>query len=216
MSLRAARPHPRRSRWARALLSRFGWEVVFEGLPGPHGVLIVYPHTSNWDFVVGMLTIWVLDLPIRWLGKESLFRGVVGAVLGPLLRSWGGRPVERGQASGAVQALAAGMRAEPWCWIALSPEGTRRRTEHFRSGFYHLARAAEVPVGLAYFDYPRRRVGVGPFVAMSGDIERDLEPLRAFYADKAGLRPALAGRIALRPAQDADARPAARATTRTT
>lgn len=187
-----------RSRLARALLAAFGWRVEFDGLPGPKGILIVYPHTSNWDFVLGLLAKWAIDRPIRWVGKESLFRGLTGATLGRLMRAWGGRPVDRHSASGAVEQLARLMQSEDWFWLGLSPEGTRKRQDHLRSGFYHLALKLDVPVGLAYIDYARRTIGVREFVRMSGDAERDLARLRAFYADKVGRRPGQASTIAFR------------------
>jgi 1-acyl-sn-glycerol-3-phosphate acyltransferase len=168
------------------LLALFGWHVRFDGLPGPKGIAIVYPHTSNWDFILGLLAKWTLGLPLRWVGKESLFRGFTGATLGRLMRLWGGRPVDRHHPSGTVEQLAQLMAAEPWCWLGLSPEGTRKRTEHLRSGFYHLATRLDLPVGLAYIDYKRREIGVCRFVRMSGDVERDLDLLRSFYADKTG------------------------------
>lgn len=186
------------SRFARALLALFGWRVEFDGLPGPKGILIVYPHTSNWDFVLGLLAKWTVGLPIRWVGKESLFRGATGATLGKLMRAWGGRPVDRHTASGAVEQLARLMRSEDWFWLGLSPEGTRKRQDHLRSGFYHLALKLDVPVGLAYIDFARKQIGVRDFVRMSGDLERDLGVLRAFYADKVGRYPDQASTIAFR------------------
>jgi len=172
--------------------------VRFDGLPGPRGIAIVYPHTSNWDFVIGLLAKWVIDLPIRWVGKESLFRGFTGATLGRLMRLWGGRPVDRHHPSGAVEQLAVLLNSEPWFWLGLSPEGTRRRTEHLRSGFYYLALKLDLPVALAYIDYRRREIGVDRFVRMSGNIDRDLEMLRNFYADKVGRFPEKATPIAFK------------------
>lgn len=201
MSLRYPPPgggHPWLSRFARGLLNVGGWKVLFDGLPGPKGIAIVYPHTSNWDFVIGLLAKWAVDLPVRWVGKESLFRGFAGATLGRLMRLWGGRPVNRHHPSGAVAQLAQLMASEPWFWLGLSPEGTRRRTDHIRSGFYHLALQLELPVALVYIDYRRREVGVVDFVKMTGDVERDLETLRRFYADKIGRYPAQASRIAFK------------------
>jgi 1-acyl-sn-glycerol-3-phosphate acyltransferase len=191
--------HPWLARFARGLLALFGWRVRFDGLPGPRGVAIVYPHTSNWDFIIGLLAKWAIDLPIRWIGKETLFRGVTGATLGRLMRLWGGRPVDRTNPSGAVEQLAQLMQSEPWFWLGLSPEGTRRHTDYIRSGFYHLALRLELPVALAYIDYRTREVGVAEFVRMSGDQARDLERLRRFYADKVGRFPANASTIAFRP-----------------
>jgi 1-acyl-sn-glycerol-3-phosphate acyltransferase len=172
--------------------------VRFDGLPGSKGIAIVYPHTSNWDFVIGLLTKWTVDLPIRWVGKESLFKGLTGATLGRLMRLWGGRPVDRHHASGMVDQLAQLMVSEPWFWLGLSPEGTRRHTDHIRSGFYHLALQLDLPVALVYIDYGRKEVGVTDFVKMSGDVERDLETLRSFYADKVARYPENASTIAFR------------------
>ena len=140
--------HPWLAAFARRLLGLVGWRVRFEGLPGPKGVAIVYPHTSNWDFIIGLLAKWTINLPIRWIGKESLFHGVTGATLGRLMRMWGGRPVDRQNPSGAVEQLAQLMNSEPWFWLGLSPEGTRRHTDYIRSGFYHLALKLDLPVAL--------------------------------------------------------------------
>ena len=186
------------ARFARAVLAVFGWRVRFDGLPGPKGIAIVYPHTSNWDFIIGLLAKWALDLPIRWVGKESLFHGLTGATLGRLMRLWGGRPVDRHHASGAVEQLAELMQSEPWFWLGLSPEGTRRHTDRVRSGFYYLALKLDLPVALAYIDYATREVGVSHFVHMSGNVERDLDLIRAFYADKIGRFPEKASTIAFK------------------
>jgi 1-acyl-sn-glycerol-3-phosphate acyltransferase len=195
------RGHPWLAAGARQLLACAGWKVRFDGLPEPRGVAIVYPHTSNWDFVIGLLAKWAINLPIRWIGKETLFRGLAGATIGRLMRLWGGRPVERHHPSGAVEQLAQMMRSEPWCWLGLSPEGTRRHTDYIRSGFYHLALKLDLPVALAYIDYRRREIGVTDFVRMSGDRARDLEMMRSFYADKVGRFPAQASAIAFRPSE---------------
>ncbi|MCU0950429.1 MAG: 1-acyl-sn-glycerol-3-phosphate acyltransferase [Burkholderiaceae bacterium] len=186
------------SRIARGVLARFGWQVDYAGLPGPKGIVIVYPHTSNWDFIVGLLAKWSMGEPMRWIGKESLFRGLTGATLGRLMRYWGGRPVDRHHASGAVEQLARLMDSEPWFWLALSPEGTRQRQSHLRSGFYHLALRAQVPVGLAYIDFARKRVGVTQFVTMTGDEAQDLATLQQYYGDKQGRYPEQASAIRFR------------------
>jgi 1-acyl-sn-glycerol-3-phosphate acyltransferase len=200
--LSAAPPPGRRHPWlaafARTALRLFGWRVRFDGLPGPKGVAIVYPHTSNWDFVLGLLAKWAIDLPIRWVGKESLFRGMTGATLGRLMRLWGGRPVDRHHPSGAVEQLVQLIDSEPWCWLGLAPEGTRRRTDEIRSGFYHVALRLDLPVALAYMDYKAREIGVTTFVKMTGDQTRDLETLRSFYANKVARFPQNASPIAFK------------------
>ena len=193
---------PLRSRLAHAVLRAFGWRLRFDGLPGPKGVIVAYPHTSNWDFFVGILAVWSLNLPIRWIGKETLFTGWFGALVGPLLRSWGGRPVFRHQSTGMVSQLSAMMLAEPWCWLALSPEGTRARRAGWRSGFYHLARSAEVPVGVAYLDFPAREVGIAGFVDLSGDVEADMRAIAALLQGHRGRHPQLESTIRLHAGDD--------------
>jgi len=188
----AARMRPGRGLWARCaygLLKLAGWKVDFATLPEPRGIIIVYPHTSNWDFIVGILAKWALGVPFRFVGKESLFRGLTGATLGRLIRAWGGMPVNRHDPQGAVGQIAAMMLAEPWCWLAMAPEGTRSYQDTIRSGFYFLARKADLPVGLCYFDFRRKVIGCTKFVRMSGDIPKDLAVLREFYQDKVGFKP---------------------------
>ena len=121
-----------------------------------------------------------------------------GATLGRLMRLWGGRPVDRHHPSGAVEQLAQLMGSEPWFWLGMAPEGTRRHTDQLRSGFYHLALRTDLPLALAYIDYRRKEIGVTRFVRMSGDIERDLDVLRDFYADKVGRHPEQASTIAFK------------------
>lgn len=198
----AARMRPGRGLWSRfayGLLKLAGWKVDFATLPEPRGIIIVYPHTSNWDFIVGILAKWALGVPFRWVGKESLFRGFTGETLGRLMRAWGGMPVNRHDPQGAVEQIAGLMMAEPWCWLAMSPEGTRAYQDTIRSGFYFLALRLDLPVGLCYFDFRRKVVGCTEFVRMSGEIRKDLALLRDFYRDKSGYKPEHASRIEFRP-----------------
>ncbi len=188
-----------RQRAALRLLNLFGWRMRFKPLPGPHGIAIVYPHTSNWDFVIGLLGKWTLGLPFRWLGKESLFRGVSGKLLGPFLRSWGGVPVERKASTGAIERLAHTIQSADWFWLALAPEGTRSYKPHLRSGFYHIAVAAKVPLLIVYLDYPNKELGVVDYINLCGDPERDMAAVRAAYAGHEGLHPELAAPIVLPP-----------------
>jgi 1-acyl-sn-glycerol-3-phosphate acyltransferase len=157
----------------------------------PKGVVIVYPHTSNWDFLVGYLAKVAAGLHLQWIGKDSLFRWPLGA----LFRRMGGIPVRRGARAGFIGELAREFAARDRLWIALAPEGTRSRTDHWKSGFYHLALAAGVPVGLASIDWGRRRIEFRHTMDLSGDPESDLRRLRAFYEGVRGLRPERAGEI---------------------
>jgi 1-acyl-sn-glycerol-3-phosphate acyltransferase len=186
-------------RTALRILRAFGWRVLFKPLPGPHGVAVVYPHTSNWDFVIGLLGKWALGLPFRWLGKESLFRGPFGSVAGVFMRSWGGVPVERSASTGATQRLADTMHAAPWFWLALAPEGTRSYRPYWRSGFYHLAVTAKVPLRIVYIDYPNKTLGVVDDIDMTGDPAVDMPAIAAAYKGHLGLHPELAAPVELAP-----------------
>jgi 1-acyl-sn-glycerol-3-phosphate acyltransferase len=181
------------------LLQWMGWHVHFKPLPGPRGVIIVYPHTSNWDFVVGLLAKWAVGIQVRWLGKETLFTGAGGFFLGGLLRRLGGQPVVRGASTGAIERLAQSMQAADWYWLALAPEGTREYRPGWRSGFYHIAREAGVPIAVAYIDYATRIVGVIDHIEPSGDLDGDMQKIRAAYAGRQGLHPELASPIVVPP-----------------
>ena len=193
----ATAPFPRswRSRLCAGLLGLLGWHLEVAPLPGPRGVLIVYPHTSNWDFPLGVLARGAMALPFSWIGKHTLFRWPVA----PLLRWLGGTPVNRGAPGRLLEELAAELARRDWMWLALSPEGTRRRLDHWRSGFYRLARAADVPVGLAFIDFPTRRIGMMGHLELTGDEAADMARIAAAYAGVRGLKPEQASPIRLPP-----------------
>jgi 1-acyl-sn-glycerol-3-phosphate acyltransferase len=185
---------------ARTALRLFGWCVDVVPPPGPRGVIVFYPHTSNWDFVIGYLAKLAARLEIRFLGKHTLFAGPFGR----FFRWLGGIPVDRRAPAGAIPALVRQFASTPRLWLALAPEGTRRYTDHWKSGFYRLAVEAGVPLGLAYADYRTRVVGVGTYLALTGDEEQDLARIRAFYAGKIGKHAAQASDIRLRPTGSAE------------
>ena len=182
-------------RTALRLLNLAGWQLHYKPLPGPHGIAVIYPHTSNWDFPIGLLGKWALGLKFRWLAKDSLFRGPMGAIM----RYWGGIAVDRRASMGATRQLAQNMLAEPWCWIAITPEGTRGYRPYWKSGFYHLAAAANVPVLLVYMDYREKVLSVVDTVRLSGDQDADMAAIAAVYAGKQALYPELAAPIKLAP-----------------
>ncbi len=188
-------PH-RRQRMALRALHLLGWTMRCKPLPGPHGIIVVYPHTSNWDFLIGLLGKWALGLPFRWIGKESLFKGPLGGIM----RYLGGMPVERGAPTGATARLAEQIHAADWCWLAITPEGTRGYRPHWRSGFYHLALAAKVPLVLACFDYARKELGMVDSLRLTGDQAADMAAIAKIYEGRTGLHPDLAAPITLAPA----------------
>jgi 1-acyl-sn-glycerol-3-phosphate acyltransferase len=186
---------------------------VFPGFPGNRGVIVVYPHTSNWDFPIGMLFRLGHGLPVFWMAKKSLFRWPFAS----LLRRLGGVPIDRSTPQGFIEGIAEQFQRRDFMWLMVTPEGTRSHTDHWKSGFYRIALAANVPCGLGYLDYPSKTVGIETFLTLTGDEAADMDTLAAFYADKRGLRPENASRIRLRalagnepplPGQNPDPRPA--------
>lgn len=190
----------RGSALARALLRLFGWTLVWEGLPARQGVLVAYPHTSNWDFVVGVFAKWAIGIPAHFWGKDSLFKV---PLFGAWMRWIGGIPVNRGGALGLAAEMTRRFQlardADAFFWLALAPEGTRSLVPHWRSGFYPVAFDAGVPLGLVLFDYQRKRVGVDRFVVLSGNREADMAQLADYYREQArGARPEKAGPVRLK------------------
>jgi 1-acyl-sn-glycerol-3-phosphate acyltransferase len=181
-------------RSALGLLRLAGWRSVMVWPSEPKGVIIVYPHTSNWDFILGMLFKVGYDLPANWVGKAEMFPWPFTG----LLKWLGGIPLDRKRTKGFLEALLDEFRRRDWIWVAIAPEGTRSHTDHLKSGFYQVAVAADVPVALAYIDYGTKTLGIDTYVRMSGDRETDMATLRDFYSGKRGRRPELAGELRLR------------------
>lgn len=163
--------------FGRFLMRVSGWR--FEGhLPDqPKIIVSVAPHTSNWDFVVGVMALLALDVRVSFLGKHTLFTGLFGR----WLRSLGGIPVDRTKAHGVVGDTVAAINAAPRMLFALSPEGTRKLDQGFKTGFLHMAYGANVPICLAYFDFANKVVGFGPLLHASGDVNADMEKVLAYY-----------------------------------
>lgn len=195
------RPYPVQfagSAVARWLLRRMGWRVHFEGLPALQGVLAVYPHTSNWDFVVLIVMKWAVGIPVRFWGKDSLFRI---PLFGRWLRSLGGVPVERTAPQGMVGATVAQLQRArargEYFWLAVTPEGTRKHIPGWRSGFYRTAVQAGMPLGLVRVDYRLREVTVVDFIHLSGDVAADFQRIAAAFEGVTGCKPANAAPIRL-------------------
>lgn len=162
-----------------------GWRV--EGaLPDvPKVIVSVAPHTSNWDFVIGVMVLFALDVKISFLGKHTLFRGAFGR----FMRAIGGIPVDRSQPHGIVGETIAALRDADRILFALSPEGTRQLDKGFKSGFLHMAHGADVPICLAYFDFANKAVGFGPLMRATGDVAADMERVLDYYRPIRGRYP---------------------------
>lgn len=162
------------------------WEMVSDPLPSRPTVLVGAPHTSNWDFVLMLGITWRLGMDVRWLGKHSLFRGWRG----PLMRAVGGIPVDRSDPSRVVGEVVGRVRSGDLFGLVVTPDGTRGAHTHWKSGFYRIARETGMPVTLGFVDRTTMTTGLGPTLELSGDVVEDMDRIRAFYADKAGFRPA--------------------------
>lgn len=180
---------------ARGLLKLGGWTPVGGDIPVPKAVIIAAPHTSNWDGIWGLVYRVAFRIDVHFFAKDSLFWFPLGAVL----RALGGVPLDRHKPASAVPAAVAALRGNDRYYFGLAPEGTRSRKEHWKSGFYRIATDAGVPVVLGFFDYGRRRIGTGPLLDLTGDVDADMARIRAFYDNVRGRHPELATPAVLAP-----------------
>ena len=163
--------------FGRSMLRLLGWRIQGEIPNLRKFVIAVAPHTSNWDFVIGMGAMFALDLKLSFIGKHTLFAGPFGA----LLRWMGGIPVDRSSPHGVVSDSVRAFEGVDRRVLAIAPQGTRRPVAHFKSGFLHIARGAGVPVLLASFDYATRTITLGPLTHPGADIEAERERIEAFF-----------------------------------
>ncbi len=169
-------------RLCRLALRLTGWQLEASLPPEPKYLIIGAFHTSNWDFPLALLAMGGMGLTPRWVGKDSLFRGVPGR----LMKALGGIPVKRGAKRNFVRQMVDLYNRSDSLVVVMSPEGTRGKTTHWKTGFYYIALGANIPIALGYVDYRRKRVGVGGWFRPGGDLRADMHILRDFYRDKHG------------------------------
>jgi 1-acyl-sn-glycerol-3-phosphate acyltransferase len=167
-----------RRKACRVALRLCGWSFAGAFPDVSRAVVIAAPHSSWWDGFWGLLLKVAIGADVHFMGKQELFRGPLGS----LLRRLGGMGVERGVAKGVVEQMIDQFRQRDAFWLAIAPEGTRRQVARWKTGFWHIAHGAGVPIVTAYFNYSDRTIGIGPLFETSGDMEADLVRLRAFYA----------------------------------
>jgi 1-acyl-sn-glycerol-3-phosphate acyltransferase len=189
------------TRMARLLLPLIGWQAQgVELLTGPKYVLAVAPHTSNWDLPIGLLGAHAIGLFQGWkcgyLIKASAIRW---PVLGRILKFMGGIPIERNAAQDVVDQVVDVFRKADRLLIAITPEGTRRHRHYWKSGFYRIALKAQVPIALVFLDYRRRLAAVGKVFVPTGDLEADIEVIRAFYRSVTAKYPSQFSEIRFKP-----------------
>ncbi len=171
---------------ARFVLSLMGWRT--EGLLPliPKFVLVAAPHTSNWDLPFTMLMAFAFQARIHWMGKTSIFRRPFRGFF-----QWlGGIPVNRSRSTDLVAQSIQEFKRKKHLILTIAPAGTRKRVGQWRSGFYHIARGADVPIALGFLDYRRKVGGIGPLIYPSGNFDADMETIRTFYNSVTGKYPA--------------------------
>ncbi|MBC7782891.1 MAG: 1-acyl-sn-glycerol-3-phosphate acyltransferase [Burkholderiales bacterium] len=174
-----------------AYLNLAGWKVRGDFPALDKAVLIAAPHTSNWDGINMLATAGFYRVKLRWMGKKSLTTGPFGGII-----KWlGCVPIDRSAANDVVRAMAEAFAAEPRMILAIPPEGTRSATREWRTGFYHIARAANVPLILSVLDYGAKTVSLAAVIAPSGDYDADLAMIQSYYANARGKH---AGKFALK------------------
>jgi 1-acyl-sn-glycerol-3-phosphate acyltransferase len=176
---------------ARLILRLGGWTMTGRIPDIDKGVFIAAPHTSNWDGFWFLVYKVAQQVEVSFLAKESLFWWPLGTILGGM----GAIPINRGDAADIVAGLVREFARRDHLFLALAPEGTRKWKPHWKTGFYRIAEAAGVPVTLAYIDYEKKEIGIGPTLPQGEPIENVLQSLREFYAGVKGRHPALQGPI---------------------
>ena len=171
-----------------------GWRV--EGrIPSCNKVIIIAaPHTTNWDFVYLLGAAFQLGLSVKWLGKKSLF----SFPFSWFMKRLGGGAVDRGKSSGMVDQVSEAILCVSKISLVVPPSGTRGRTDYWKSGFYHIAKSANVPLICGYLDYEKKIAGLGPCFFVSSSVKDDMNKLRDFYKDKVGKYPELTSVIRLK------------------
>ena len=160
-----------------SVLKLMGWRIEGQLPKLDKFVAIGAHHTSNWDFVIFIALKFVLRLNARWFGKHSIFRWPFGG----LMRSWGGIAIRRERTLNTVEQAIQAFREHDQFILVLSPEGTRKKVERWKMGFYHIAMGAGVPIVLGALDYHNRRVVIGPTFQPTGDEKADLANILAFF-----------------------------------
>src|SRR3954453_2298579 len=168
---------------ARVALRAVRWRTV--GTVPNRGILVGAPHTSNWDWALTMLLAWDSRVQIRLLVKESFFRGP----LAPFMRWTGAGELDRDNPGETIRQLLADAETDETFLLGIAAEGTRSKSDYWKSGFYRISKQTGIPITLAYLDAPRRTVGWGPTFMPTEDVRADMDRIRAFYADKTGLKP---------------------------
>ena len=177
-------------------LRLFGWKLAGKLPELDKYVLIGAPHTSNWDSVFAFLGAGALGLRFKWVAKQSVFPGP----LSPLLKFFGGIPIDRSVRSSVISRMVEIFNNRKKFVLGIMPEGTRSKTEYWKTGFYYIATGANLPIAFAFLDYGKKKVGIADLILHpTGNIERDMNVIRNFYKDMKGKHTEKQGKIEVKP-----------------
>jgi 1-acyl-sn-glycerol-3-phosphate acyltransferase len=182
----------------RLFLKLMGWRLEGSAPDLLKYVIIVAPHTSNWDFLILLAMTFALKVRCVWLGKDSIFRPPFGVIFTLL----GGIPIDRSSRQSVVEQAVQAFQSRKTMALAIGPEGTRKKTDHWKKGFYYIALGARVPIVFGFADYERKVTGLGPTFVPTGDIQADMEVIRDFYKDIKGKFPEQFSDIRVQVAKD--------------
>jgi 1-acyl-sn-glycerol-3-phosphate acyltransferase len=178
-------------RWLALIFFRLaGWKEEGQRPDMPKYVIIAAPHTSNWDFVYTMCLAFILKIKPLVMMKGEWFRWPLGF----FFRWLGALPVDRAKSQNIVAQSIEAFSAHPHMVMVVPPSGTRKQVTYWKTGFYHIAQGAGVPIVMGYLDYRRKAGGIGPILHPTGNIHADMAVIRAFYTDVAGKNPKKASR----------------------
>ena len=166
-------------------LKILGWKTKRQLPQQAKYVLVVAPHTSNWDVFYGVILAFALKLDARFIAKKELFRWPFS----PLMKWLGGIPIDRASSNHLVDQMTVKFNESKKFVLAVAPEGTRHRVDYWKSGFYRIAVSANVPIQLAFLDYAGKTGGAGPLIYPTGDIDQDIQTIRNFYLTVKGKYP---------------------------
>lgn len=173
-------------RWAAIMtLKAGGWKAVGTLPAVDKYVGIAAPHTSNWDFIWTICIALKLRVKVFWMGKHTLFKGPAG----PIMRWLGGMAIDRTKAGNTVEQSIAAFNENEKLVLIIPPEGTRSKTRYWKTGFYHIANGAGVPIAMGFLDFSLKMGGFGPALIPTGDIEADMELIKGFYRNVSGKYP---------------------------
>ena len=178
-----------------SFLKLTGWEAVGNVPDTPKFVMLMAPHTSNWDFLFILAILYVLSIKFYWFGKKEIFRWPIKN-----LAKWlGGIPVDRSLKQNMVQQIVEIIQSREQFIVGISPEGTRSNAKHWKTGFYHIAHQAQIPIVFTFLDYGRKEGGFGPIMNPTGNIEEDMKTIRKFYSGITAKHPDKFGSIDVKP-----------------